>query len=327
MSAIPAPGAPTAPSKAAHLHPDLIPLLEFYRAQRASPPASYAHAAGVIPNPEFFTVASLQRHLNNPLLSPDWVGVVARGQPVPLQPACFHKIVQQKRLFFMDKTVVDEHLRAGAAVALEGLDILDPVINAFATELDAGLPCALVNSVAFFSQAGNEAYRGHLDTDDVLVIHLSGEKRWRLFERQPTRRVDMSDLTPARMGRQIAEMVMRPGDALYVRSCVPHICDTVASHSLHLAFDLCDRIPQIDAMLHLATDQYFRACAEPYTPAPEVLDRFAAQLLTPEFKSQMSKRTELARAEVAAFRVSRIGGASRVSALDRFISPPAGKSK
>src|SRR2546430_7491013 len=33
----------------------------------------------------------------------------------------------------------------------------------------------------FFSQRGSEAYRGHLDTDDVLAIHLAGAKKWRLY--------------------------------------------------------------------------------------------------------------------------------------------------
>ena len=325
MSANPASIAPPA-DNAARLHPDLKLLLEFYRKQRASLPDAYTHSAGVIANPSFFTVASLQRHLNNPLLSPDWVGLIARGQPVPLQPACYFKIIQQKRLFFMDKSVVDEHVRAGASVVLEGLDILDPAINAFAAELDAGLPCSLVNSAAFFSQRGNEAYRGHLDTDDVLVVQLSGEKRWRLFERQASRRFDMYDLTPAQMGMQIAEIVVHPGDAMYVRSSVPHICETVDSHSLHMSFDLCDRTPQVDLMLQIATEQYFHACAEPYTPAPEVLDKFAAHLLSPKFKGEMNSRTERARAEAAVFRTARIGGASKVSALDRFISPSPGKN-
>ena len=328
MSAIPAAAAQTVPqTRSTQLHPDLELLLAFYRAQRAKLPAVYAHAEGVIPNPGFFTLASLQRLLNNPLLNPDWIGLIARAQPVPLQSACYYKIIQQKKLFFMDKSVIEEHLRGGASVVLEGLDILDAGINAFAAQLDAGLPCSLVNSVAFFSQAGNEAYRGHLDVDDVLVIHLSGEKRWRLFDAQAPRRFDMSELTPVQMGRQIADLVMKPGDALYVRACVPHICDTVASHSLHLAFDLCDRTPQIDLMLQIATEQYFHACAASYTPAPDVLDKFATKLLSPQFKGEMSKRTESMRAEAATFRTARIGGASRVSALDRFIAASEDQDK
>ena len=80
----------------------------------------------------------------------------------------------------MDKRVLDGYLAQGASVVLEGLDILDAGINAFLAGLDAGFPLAFANCVAFFSQRGNEAYRGHFDADDVLVIHIAGEKRWRL---------------------------------------------------------------------------------------------------------------------------------------------------
>ncbi|MDO8595447.1 MAG: cupin domain-containing protein, partial [Sulfuricaulis sp.] len=289
--------------------------------QRNHPPEAYAHRAGAVPNPSFFSVASLQRHINNPLLHPNWLDLVARGQKVPLEPAYFFKVVQQKQLFFMDKSVIDQHLRDGASVVLEGLDMLDPAINVFAAGLDAGLPCSLVNAVAFFSQRGNEAYRGHLDSDDVLVIHVAGEKRWRLFARQSPRRTNMHDLPPSQMGKQIADIVLRPGDALYVRSCVPHVCDTQGSHSLHLSFDLADRTPPIDQMLLAGVERYLQDCADSYTPAPEVLDRFGALVLSPAFKSDMAKRTEQRHAEAAAFR-ARIGNTSAVSALDRLIAPP-----
>ena len=58
---------------------------------------------------------------------------------------------------------------------LEGLDILEPDINAFAASLDRAHAATFCNATAFYLQYGNEAYRGHLDTDDVLVIHVAGE--------------------------------------------------------------------------------------------------------------------------------------------------------
>ena len=73
---------------------------------------------------------------------------------------------------------------------------------------------------------GSEAYRGHFDTDDVLVIHLAGERKWRVHERQAPPRVDMSEMTPAQMGLLHAEFVLRPGDALYLRSGTPHRVET-----------------------------------------------------------------------------------------------------
>jgi hypothetical protein len=292
-------------------------VLARFRETRAYPPDTFKHWPGVIERPDFFNIDSLQRHLANPLLPPNWVALVFRGQHIPLEQACAYKIVQTKQLVFMDKRVLDGYLAQGASVVLEGLDVLDPDINAFMAELDAGFPIAFANCVAFFSQRGNEAYRGHFDSDDVLVIHLAGEKRWRLHARQGSRRVNTNDLTPEQMGPQIAEVTMRPGDVLYVRSGVPHICETLASHSLHLSFDLCDRTPTVEYQLQMAIGRYQHATSAPYTPAPDVAAAFAELLGSPEFRGELGQRAEALRAELRAFR-NRIGFAGRVSALSRF---------
>jgi ribosomal protein L16 Arg81 hydroxylase len=242
---------------------------------------------------------------------------VFRGQQIPLEQSCFYKVVQQKQIVFMDKRVLDSYLAQGASAVLEGLDILDPAINAFVGGLDLGFPLAFANCVAFFSQRGNEAYRGHLDYDDVFVIHVAGEKRWRLFARQQSRRVNTHDMTPEQMGQQIADVVMRPGDVLYVRSGVPHVCETSGSHSLHLAFDLCDRTPTVEYQLEMALKRYAYATSAPYTPAPQVAGGFAELLKSPAFEADLAQRAEALRAELRTFR-ERIAFAGRVTALSRF---------
>ena len=305
-------------SAESRLHPELAQVLERFREARAEPPETLKHWSGVLQRPSFFGVEALQEHLSNPLLLPNWLTLVFRGQIVPLEQAGCYKIVQTKQLHFLDKRVLDQYLAQGASVVLEGLDILDPGINAFVAQLDTGFPCSLANCVAFFSQRGNEAYRGHLDCDDVLVIHLAGEKRWRLFARQAARRVNMNDLTPEQMGKQVAEVTMRPRDVLYVRSAVPHICDTVASHSLHLSFDLCDRTPTLEHQIQAALTRYQQATCRPYTPASEVARTFGELLASPAFTAELAQRTESIRADINSFR-ERIGNASRVTALSRFI--------
>ena len=306
----------TSPQSA--LHPELRTVLDRFREARAQPPETYKHWPGVLERPTFFDIEALQRHLSNPLLQPNWVGLVFRGQVIPLDQSCFYKIVQTKQIVFMDKRVLDGYLAQGASVVLEGLDILDPGINAFISGLDAGYPLAFSNCVAFFSQLGNEAYRGHYDSDDVLVIHISGEKRWRLFARQPSRRVNTHDMTPEQMGPQIGELTMRPGDVLYVRANVPHVCDTPGSHSLHLSFDLCDRTPTVEYQLQMALERYAHATSAPYTPAPQVADTVADLLKSEVFEADLGRRAEAVRAELRAFR-ERIAFAGRVTSLSRFV--------
>jgi len=299
------------------LHPELKLLLDFYSQQRAAPPAVFALAPGLVPSPGFFSVDALQHHLNNPLLSPDWVHLRAHGQTVPLEPSCLWKVVQTKKLLFMDKELIHEQLSHGAAIVLEGVDILEPAINAFVAGLDAALPCALANCVAFFSQRENEAYAGHRDSDDVLVIQIAGEKLWHIFAPQQRRYFNNSPLTREQMGQQVQEVVMRPGDALYVRAGVPHLCQTTGDHSLHLAFDLCDRTPNIEQITHEANTRYNHANEDPYVPAAKVIEKYIALLKSPGFQSDIEAGAQQIKNNAVVFR-QRIGRSAGVSALSRF---------
>src|SRR5210317_928683 len=107
------------------LHKELQALLDFYLKQRQNLPEAYTYKAGVINNPSFFTVADLQRHLNNPLLQPDWLYVKQNGVRVELEKSCFYKTVQNKQLNFIDKQIINDEIGNGAAVVLEGIDILE----------------------------------------------------------------------------------------------------------------------------------------------------------------------------------------------------------
>lgn len=299
------------------MHPDLERLFAFYAQQRGSPPDAFSHAPRLVPSPSFFSVKILQNHLNNPLLTSDWIALVAGGQFVPLEPAGLQKVVQNKPLFFMDKEVIEQQLGRGAALLLEGLDILDPSINAFATKLDAALPCALTNCVAFFSQRGNEAYKGHQDLDDVLVIHLEGEKRWHLFERRQRKLSNKGGLSKEQMGKPLSEVVMQPGDALYLRAGTPHICQTTGACSLHISFDLRDQTPSVSEISKEANARFANAAAEQYAPASTVIEKYVDVLKSDQFLRDVAQATTKVRNDALYFR-RRIGRTSGISALSKY---------
>ncbi len=299
------------------LHKELQALLDFYRRQRQAPPESHAHATGVIARPSFFTSKDLQRHLNNPLLQPQWVHVKLGGQRVELEKSFFSKTVQGRKLEFMDKQTLNEAIDRGAAVVLEGIDILDPEVNAFVARLDESLPCVMANSVVFFSQQNNEAYEGHCDVDDVLVVQLEGRKVWQLFAPQGRRLADIQDLGENRLGPVKHEITMRPGDALYVRAGVPHRCQTPAPHSLHMSFDLVDNTPTTGEIAGGANNQYNHACELPYSPPERVVERYVGILESAEFQAALDEAVKLKREDIARFR-QMIGRASAVKGLAKF---------
>jgi ribosomal protein L16 Arg81 hydroxylase len=299
------------------LHKELQLLLDFYHKQRQNLPPVFTYKAGVINNPSFFTVADLQRHLNNPLLQPEWVYVKQDGVRVELEKSCFYKTVQKKQLKFIDKEVLNNEINKGAAVVLEGLDILDANINAFAARLDDALPCVLSNTEAFFSQQDNEAYEGHCDADDVLVVQLAGKKTWHLFEPQQRRYAGIQNLNDEQLGPVMQELTMRPGDALYLRAGVPHRCVTSAAYSLHMACDLVDNTPTVTDITTEATNQYAHACELPYADPANVVDRYVGILKSGEFQAALAEATQYKRNEIASFR-DMIGRSSSLRSMSKF---------
>ena len=299
------------------LHKDLQALFDFYLKQRQNLPEIYTYKAGVINNPSFFTVADLQRHLNNPLLQPDWLSLKQDGDRVEIEKFCFSKSVQRRQLKFIDKDVINNAIDKGASVVLEGIDLLDAGVNEFVARVDNSLPCVLSNAEVFFSQQDNEAYDAHCDADDVLVVQLAGKKTWNLYAPQQRRYSGIENLSSEQLGPVTEEFTMRPGDAIYLRAGVPHCCITNAPFSLHMSFDLVDNSPRVMDITKAATNQYLYACELPYAPLSDVIERYAGILKSTEFQSALVEATEFKRDEVADFR-KMLGRTSAVKSLNKF---------
>ena len=305
------------------LSPVLRRIRDFYFKEALCAPAetTHVHRTGLVPDQQLFSVAHLRRHLNNPLLDVNYLNLFQSGKTVDLADARLYKVVQRRKIAFVDRRVLQRHLAAGAACVLEGLDILEPDINTLATVLDRAHTATFCNATAFFSQKGNEAYRGHLDTDDVLVIHLVGEKRWRLHRRQKPRRRDLNEMTEAQMGALDAEVVMRPGDVMFLRSYTPHRVETLSPCSLHVSFDLCDRQPSVEMALQLLLAHFDRDSAAPLTPTQGVLDKLFELARSDPYSADLVAMLARDKAGHAEFR--EILATNRVTHLDRFIDEAA----
>ena len=299
------------------LHKELQSLLGFYHQQRQNPPETYTYGAGIINNPSFFTVDDLQRHLTNPLLQPEWVHVKLDGKRIELEKTCFYKTVQARKLNLMDKETLNNAINKGAAVVLEGIDILEPGVNEFAARLDDSLPCVLSNAEVFFSQQDSEAYEGHCDADDVLVVQLAGKKTWQLFQPQQRRYAEIQDLNDQQLGPVMQEITMRPGDALYARAGVPHRCITSAPFSLHMSFDLVDNTPTTGEISREASKQYSHACEPAYESTTNVVDRYVSILKSDQFQAALEQATEFKREEISRFR-QMLGRSGAVRSLGKF---------
>jgi ribosomal protein L16 Arg81 hydroxylase len=283
----------------------------------APPGVNHVHHPNLVPEQNLFTLEHLRRHLNNPLLDLNYLNLFQAGKPVDLGDARVYKTVQRRKIEFVDRRVLQHHLERGAACVLEGLDILEPDINVLAASLDRAHAATFCNATAFFSQFGNEAYRGHLDTDDVLVVHLAGEKRWRIYRRQAPRRVGLTDLDDAQMGPVEAEIVMRPGDVLYLRNFTPHRVETLSPCSLHMSFDLNDRQPGIELALQLLLNHYDQDSSPRQVPPREDLDKLFRLSRSASYESDLAQAQAAEKAGHAEFR--KLLSSNRITHLDRFV--------
>ncbi|MFT5504004.1 MAG: hypothetical protein ACI845_004210 [Gammaproteobacteria bacterium] len=299
------------------LHKDLQNIFDFFHQQRSSLPDVFGHKSGVINKPTFYTLKDFQADLNNPLLKPEWAHVKSPDGRVELEKSCFYKTVQGRNLDFMDKTMLNNAINGGAAVVLEGIDILSVDVNQLASKIDQSLPCVLSNPVAFFSQKDNEAYEGHCDADDVLVIQIEGRKTWQLFEPQQRRYAETQNLSDQQLGPVLHEVAMRPGDAMYLRAGVPHRCVTPGNYSFHLSIDLTDNTPPTADIAAEATRQYNHACELPYVSSDQVIDRYVSILDSAEFKEAVRQATDLKKQQILEFRAS-LGNAQSLRSLNKF---------
>jgi hypothetical protein len=123
----------------------------------------------------------------------------------------------------------------GATIVLQGLHLHRPELGAFCRSLERtlGHP-AQVN--AYFTPRAAQGLPVHHDTHDVFVLQVSGEKRWLVYEpalELPLRNQKYS----AEMGgpgEPIHDLVLRPGDMLYLPRGWLHEALTSDADSLHL---------------------------------------------------------------------------------------------
>ncbi|WP_405094011.1 cupin domain-containing protein [Micromonospora sp. NBC_01392] len=162
--------------------------------------------------------------------------------------------------------VLDEKVLAlyadGATLVLQGLHRTWPAIVDLARDLGAALAQPLqVN--AYLTPAGSQGFATHYDTHDVFVLQVDGRKHWRIhppvladpLERQPWGgRAD--EVAATADGRPALDVVLEPGDALYLPRGWLHSAQAQESSSLHLTVGIraLTRYAMVEELLALAAE-------------------------------------------------------------------------
>jgi hypothetical protein len=122
------------------------------------------------------------------------------------------------------------HLSRGATCIFHNADMRDRDLHRLCRDAEQWSGAA-VNCNVYLSPAYEKAFPPHTDPYDVLVVQISGEKRWFIQEADSSQEVVYD---------------MRPGTVLFIPQGVPHHAvpiGTVSPYSLHLTFAFFQATP------------------------------------------------------------------------------------
>lgn len=140
----------------------------------------------------------------------------------------------------VDPRKVKVLLGFGASLVANQIQRACPAVAAIVHMLQREFACAS-GANAYCSFQGVQAFNTHYDLHDVFALQAEGEKLWRIYEARadnPTVPTPPGDEAEkwliASRGKVIAEVLMKPGDILYLPRGQYHDAITGAEASLHV---------------------------------------------------------------------------------------------
>jgi lysine-specific demethylase/histidyl-hydroxylase NO66 len=178
--------------------------------------------------------------------------------------------------------VVDEVGR-GATVVLQGLHLTTHPLAVYCRELEARLGHP-VQANAYLTPRQSQGLPVHHDTHDVFVLQVAGTKRWLVYDPvlELPLREQRYDPELGAPGETVLDVVLGPGDTLYLPRGWLHQALTSDEDSLHLTIGV-NVVPWI-AALRAAVDrcaddvEFRRSVPADGRGGEELLERLAARL-------------------------------------------------
>ncbi|HEX2819539.1 MAG TPA: cupin domain-containing protein [Streptosporangiaceae bacterium] len=189
---------------------------------------------------DLFSSAAADELLTDRALRTPFIRMAKEGAVLPPErftaPGGFGAQVSDQ----VDSAMVLREFAEGATIVLQGLHRSWPALRAFTRRLVAelGHP-AQVN--AYITPESSRGFDPHYDVHDVFVLQVSGEKHWSVHA--PVREHPRADepwsarraaVEARAREKPVIDVIMRPGDALYLPSGWLHSAVARQGTSIHL---------------------------------------------------------------------------------------------
>lgn len=167
-----------------------------------------------------------------------------------------------QQLLQPDAGKVMDLLRRGASLVANDIDTLTPELAGFAATLENGVSGKAQGNL-YCSRRERQGFGSHFDTHDVYAVHIAGEKLWRLYETRmdnpiahPRFKSYGQEWHDKNKGAVAAEVLMRPGDLLYIPRGQYHDALAMTDGTIHIAFGVTQVIGMdvFDMLAGLAVD-------------------------------------------------------------------------
>ena len=166
-----------------------------------------------------------------------------------------------------DPIKVENYIKKGASLVLNDLVYFSEGIEKLASDLQ-NITNGRCQANLYFSMQSHQAFAPHFDTHDVFALHCEGEKLWNIYENfekdpinHPIYKQELSDKTE-KPGKIIDQVLLKPGDLLYLPRGQYHDALASKNGAIHIAFGITYLKP-IDIFQYyyeqLIVNDYFRS--------------------------------------------------------------------
>ncbi|MFD9097858.1 JmjC domain-containing protein [Streptomyces collinus] len=205
----------------------------------------YRHVPGALDVAGMMTWEDLNQILAGHRLQPPRMRLSRNGETLQLgrytAPVATRRHTVWHRLHPAE---LQARLLEGASLALDSVDELHPPLARLAEAIERDLRIR-VQANLYASWTSTEGFGVHWDDHDTIVVQLDGAKRWRIYgttRPYPLYR-DIEDPGEA-PAEPVAELVLQPGDVLYVPRGVWHaVSADQGMRSLHVTCGLQTHTP------------------------------------------------------------------------------------